>query len=395
MITFTSEQLNYFKFSTVVLDEFAVALRQVFVYMWDNKVALTHGFKKWDDSPLVRNMFLSNEGGKTKYVPTSRSFVEWDCTALFEATLYAQSFAVPGGKGGLATLDKLYVKPRRLPRGAFHHSVLSPSGISAETIALALDQLRLLRNSLCHQTSTQKIDKATFDHYILLAKDAFTALGQTSKKIDDVGKLGEKDFPTDRVQQLEEELRREKFKQMEDNQDQIETEVKYVGSDVKDIKRVVTDEKTKVEEVGSDVKDVKAATTAVKTIVEVVGSDVRDVKMALIDVKTKVKEVGSDVKTAVTDVKTKVEEVGSDVQTAATDVTTKVEEVWSDVKTAVTDVKTKVEDVGSDVKTAVEEVRSVKADVDDIKQAIQTRVSKGKPSNVCYNTRDYSYVMYV
>ena len=172
MATFALEQLNFFKFSSVVLDEFPLVLRHVFVHLWDNQVAPTPGFQKWDDSPVVRNMFLSKEGGRTKYVPTSKSFYEWDCTALFEATLYAQSFAMPDKSGVLTTLDKLYVKPRRLPSGTFHPVISSPSGNQTETFALSLDQLRLLRNTLFHQTSTQKIDKKTFDHYIQLAKDA-------------------------------------------------------------------------------------------------------------------------------------------------------------------------------------------------------------------------------
>ena len=159
MATFSLEQLNFFKFSSVVLDEFPLVLRHVFVKMWDNQVAPTPGYQKWDDSPLVRKMFLNKEGGKTKYVPTSKSYDEWDCTALFEATLYAQSFAMPDGSGRPATLDKLYVKPRRLPTGTFHPVISSPSGNQTETFALSLDQLRLLRNTLCHQTSTQKIDK--------------------------------------------------------------------------------------------------------------------------------------------------------------------------------------------------------------------------------------------
>ena len=238
MATFSLEQLNFFKFSSVVLDEFPITLRSVFVHMWDNQVAPTPGFQKWDDSPLVRNMFLSKEGGKTKYVPTSKSYHEWDCTALFEATLYAQSFAMPDGSGLLATLDKLYVKPRRLPSGTFHPVILSPSGNQAETFALALNQLRLLRNTLCHQTSTQKIDKTTFDHYTQLAKDAFAALGQDTTRIDEIGKLDEEDFPTSKLQKLEEELRRErgaaiKFKQISDHLVQIESQIKTVGSDVK------------------------------------------------------------------------------------------------------------------------------------------------------------------
>ena len=349
MATFSLEQLNFFKFSSVVLDEFPIALRQVFVHMWDNQVAPTPGFQKWDDSPLVRNMFLSKEGGRTKYVPTGKSFYEWDCTALFEATLYAQSFAIPDRSGGLSTLNKLYVKPRHLPSGTFHAVLLIP-GNEAETFALALDQLRLLRNALCHQTSTQKIDKTTFDYYIKLAREAFVALKQDTTRIDEIGKLGEEDFPTARLQKLEEDLKKEKdidvkFKQINDHLNQIECQIKTVRSDVK----TVTDVQTKVEEVGSDVKT------------------------AVTDVQAKVEEVRSDVKTAVTDVQTKVEEVRSDVQTAVTDVQTKVEEV----KTAAAEVETKLENVESEVKIATSELAKVKANVDDVKQAVQSGIKKG------------------
>ena len=252
-VTFSQEQLNFFKFSSVVIDEFPIALRHAFVHMWDNQVAPTPGFQKWDDSPLVRNMFLSKEGGKTKYVPTDKSYHEWDCTALFEATLYAQSFAVPDGSGWFSTLDKVYVKPRRLPSGTFHPVISSPCGNQAETFALALDQLRLLRNTLCHQTSTQKIDRTTFDHYIQLGKDAFAALGQDTTRIDKIGKLEEEDFPTARLQKLKEELKREKdvdnkFRQMSDHLNQIHSQIKIVESDMK------THVQKKVEEVRSDVK---------------------------------------------------------------------------------------------------------------------------------------------
>ena len=386
MATFSLEQLNFFKFSSVVLDEFPIALRQVFVHMWDNQVAPTPGFQKWDDSPLVRNMFLSKEGGKTKYVPTDKSYHEWDCTALFEATLYAQSFAIPDGSGGLSTLNKLYVKPRHLLSGTFHPVLLIP-GNEAETFALALDQLRLLRNALCHQTSTQKIDKTTFDYYIKLAREALAALKQDTTRIDEIGKLEEEDFPTARVQKLEAELKKEKdvdikFNQINDHLNQIESQIDTVRSDVK---TSVTDVQTKVEEVRSDVK---TAVTDVQTKVEEVRSDVQT---AVTDVQTKVEEVRSDVKTAVTDVQTKVEEVRSDVKTAVTDVQTKVEEVRSDVQTAVTDVQTKVkevktaaaevetklENVESEVKIATSELAKIKANVDDVKQAVQSGITKG------------------
>ena len=402
MATFSLEQLNFFKFSSVVLDEFPFVLRHVFVNMWDNQVAPTPGFQKWDDSPLVRNMFFSKEGGKTKYVPTSKSYHEWDCTALFEATLYAQSFAMPDGSGRSATLDKLYVKPRRLPIGIFHPVISSPSGNQAETFALSLDQLRLLRNTLCHQTSTQKIDKKTFAHYVQLARDAFAALGQDTTRIDEIGKLDEDDFPTARLQKLEEDLKREKdaaikFKQISDHLVQIESQIKTVGSDVKtaatevqlkvekvasDVKTAVTDMQNKVEEVGSDV------TTAVTDVEKKVEEVASDMKTAVTDMQNKVEEVGSDVTTAVTDVEKKVEEVESDMITAARDVRTKVEEVRSDVEREVTAVKTQVENVGSDIMAKVEhvglELAKVKTNVDDVKQAVQAGITKGRSSNACF-----------
>ena len=387
MATFSLEQLNFFKFSSVVLDEFPITLRSVFVHMWDNQVAPTPGFQNWDDSPLVRNMFLSKEGGKTKYVPTSKSYHEWDCTALFEATLYAQSFAMPDGSGVFSTLDKLYVKPRRLPSGTFHPVILSPSGNQAETFALALNQLRLLRNTLCHQTSTQKIDKTTFDHYIQLAKDAFAALGQDTTRIDEIGKLDEEDFPTSRLQKLEEELRREKgaaikFKQISDHLVQIESQIKTVASD---IKTAATEVQLKVDEVASDVK---MRVNEVPNKLEEVRSDL---KTAVTDMQNKVEEVGSDVAitaVAVTNAEKKVEEVASDVITAARDVRTKVEEVRSDVQKEVTAVKTQVKNVGSDIMAKVEhvglELAKVKTNVDDVKQAVHAGITKGKSSKACF-----------
>ncbi len=275
-MTFSPEQLNFFKFTKVVLDEFPVALRDVFAFLWDNRVAAPPGVPKWDDSVTVLNTFLAKEGGVKKVPTLNKSYKEWDCTALFKATLFAQTFAMPDGTGGFSTLDKLYVRPRGLPAGTFHSSVLSPSGNQAETYALALDQLRLLRNTLCHQNRTQKIDKVTFDHYILLAKDAFTALGQKTTRIDEIGMLGEEDFPTARLQQVESELKKEKdaavkFKQIDDH-------LNKIGSQV-------TDVKTQVEDVGSDVKDVKTEVTDVKKQLEDFVSDVKEMKGELFDLK--------------------------------------------------------------------------------------------------------------
>ncbi|KAL9973160.1 hypothetical protein ACROYT_G019577 [Oculina patagonica] len=233
--------------------------------MWDTLVASPPGVPKWDDSVAVRNLFLTNEGGKTRYVPTNKSIEEWDCTALFEATIFAKTFAKP------STLHTLYVKPRGLSAGTFHHSVISPAGNQAETYALALDQLRLLRNMVCHQISTREINKATFDRYVQLAKDAFAALKQDTTGIDEIGRLAEKDFPTERQQELEAELKTEKdnaikYEQIEEHLTNIELQVESVRSDVKDVE-------TKVENVGTEImKGLQAGFAEIKQTVQVENS---------------------------------------------------------------------------------------------------------------------------
>ena len=204
---FTSEQLNYFKFASIVLNEFAIALRQTYKSMWDNIFGHRPGYQLWDNSTVVRKLFLAEEGGKTK-VPTHISYEEWDCTALFQATIYARSFAASDSKGHYKTLGELYVKHHKVPPGKFHPSVVSSSGNTAETFALAIDQLRLLRNSFCH-LDRSVIDKPTFDQYVQLAKEAFTALGIKTDPIDAIDGLTESDFPTKEIRKSEESLRHE------------------------------------------------------------------------------------------------------------------------------------------------------------------------------------------
>ena len=238
MTTFTSEQLNYCKFSVIVLDEFPRAVRGAFDYMW--KTLVSRGSSRappWDDSDDVRNLFRQNEGKSSK-VPTHKSYKEWDCTDLFQATLFAKSFAMPDGSGR-RTLSELYVKPCRLKSGTFHPFVRSPIGNDAQTFALALDQLRLLRNALFHQTDSRNIDKATFDRFVQLAKDACSAVGHDVSKINYIGSLGEDDFPTNRIRQLEEELQKEKgvairLQQLEEDMVKIKSEVRGIKSTMED-----------------------------------------------------------------------------------------------------------------------------------------------------------------
>ena len=226
---FRDEQLNFFKFSSLVLNEFPKALRQTFKTMWDNTYGGRPGFQLWDDSTAVRNLFATTEGGRTK-VPTHQSYNDWDCTNLFQATIFAKSFASPAGAGSYTTLSDLYVKPRAIPHGSFHACVLSPGGNNAETFALAIDQLRLLRNSLCHSTSSE-MDKLTFDQRVNYAKDAFQALGVSTAPIDAVGSLTESDFPTSEVRALE-------MRQRDETRAYINF-LKEVSSDINEVKALL------------------------------------------------------------------------------------------------------------------------------------------------------------
>ena len=221
---YQDEDLNYFKFSSLVLNEFPKALRQTLKTMWDNTYGHCPGFQLWDDSSTVRNLFSTTEGGRTK-VPVHQSYDEWDCTALFQATIYSRTFALHHG-----TLNDVYVKPRGLSHGHFHPSVVSTTGNNAETWALAIDQLRLLRNSVCHSTSSE-MTKVTFDQYLKHAKDAFQALGVSTAPIDAGGSLLESDFPIKEVRKLEQAIN-------EENKSYIKF-LEGVNSDIAELKKKV------------------------------------------------------------------------------------------------------------------------------------------------------------
>ncbi len=202
---FSKEQLNFHKFSTLVFEEFPKVLRKVFISMWDSKVAVKPGFIPWDDSTTVRSMLLRSEGGKT-VIPTSKSIEEWDCTALFKATIYAKTFSVPSRKG--STLNDLYLTKVKAASGPFHSSVQSPTGNQDETYALAIDQLRLLRNTLCHSSDVEII-KTDFDINVKLVINALTAVNVDTTFVDDIGQMSEDDFPTEKVQKLQDCLTKE------------------------------------------------------------------------------------------------------------------------------------------------------------------------------------------
>ena len=204
---FSKEKLNFLKFSSIVLDEFPKAVRHIFVTLWDSKIAVLPGYQVWDDSTAVRNMLLKSEGGKTG-IPINQSIDEWDCTALFQATIYAKTFGSSSGKGPTNTLNDFYLKKRKPAPGTFHPSVNSPTGNHDETCALAIDQIRLLRNTLCHSAKSE-IAKADFDKFVQLAKDPLTAAKVSTTFVNAIGGLTEDDFPTAKVNKLNKSFQKE------------------------------------------------------------------------------------------------------------------------------------------------------------------------------------------
>ena len=252
---FKNEQLNYFKFAFVVLHEFPKVLRQAFKTRWDTLKHL-HGFKPWDDSVTVRNLFLTTEGGSTK-VPTHLSYDDWDCTALFQATIFAKSFSMPDGRGHQRTLSYLFVRPHGLPPGGFHTSVISSTGNDAESFTLAIDQLRLLRNAFCHAPSSE-ISKATFDKYIKRTKDAFQAMSVSSSFVDTIGSLIEADFPIEKVRKLEDEIKKELRAECTFLKDQVENKLMGIRSDIAEANQERRDEAERtVAEIKEEIKQLK------------------------------------------------------------------------------------------------------------------------------------------
>ena len=283
---YRDEELNFFKFTSIVLNEFPKVLRQTFKTMWDTTHGHCPSFQLWDDSTAVRNMFAATEGGGSK-VPTHRQYSEWDCTALFQATIYARSFASHG-----QTLNDLYLKPHGVPHGSFHASVVSPTGNDAETFALSIDQLRLLRNWLCHSSSSE-MEKTTFDQYVQYAKDAFKALGASTALIDAVENLTESDFPTNEIRKLEKGVKEETRAYM--------AFLESVNSDIMEIRSLSAAIKEKVESDTATKNDVALLEQKIderERILEELSSDISEIKQKDKEFMDKLEEKISELRTA-------------------------------------------------------------------------------------------------
>ena len=201
---FSKEQVNYFKFAHIVVNEFPKALRHNFKYLWDTTYGRRPGYRFWDDSEEVRKMFLLEEGGTLK-VHSGLSYTEWDFSDLFRATIFCQSVKEDstGRKTSLSdSTDRLLVGENPFS------SILKSSTNPVESYTIAINQLRLLRKKLLSLPKAE-IDTKTFGSYIKLSKAAFDILNVATTSIRAISSYSDDDFPTERARKIKEDMRAE------------------------------------------------------------------------------------------------------------------------------------------------------------------------------------------
>ena len=335
--TYIDEELNYFKFASIVLKEFPNALRSIFEDMWNTRVAPSSTV--WDDSPPVRNKL---QGDVVAKLPMNEPFEKWDCTVLFQATLYARTFALPDSTGKKKTLGEMYLKGRKPVPGPFHSAVRSSSGDANETIALAIDQLRILRNTLCH-TSSPQINKVTFDDYVKHAKDAFTALNFSTTSLERIGNMKESDFPTREVEQLNEEINRQS----------------KVIDEISGIKDGMSEMKDEVSEMKDEVSGMKDEMSGMKDGMKDEMCGMKDGMSGMKDEMSEMKDGMSGMKGELSGMKDEMKDGMKDAMSEMKDEMSGMKDGMSEIKDEMTGMKDGMSGIKDGMK---DEMRSIKGD---------------------------------
>lgn len=174
------------------------------------------GTQMCDDSETVMNMSLEKEGDEIGLAPTVTKcpIASSIISALSKVTHFAETLAMP--EIGV----ECDPRPRILEGLTMQDRILNERDLSA-VVGLVV-YLRLLCVLFLHQSSTQNIDKDTFNGHMHLSKDAFITLGlaMDTTRIDEIEKLFEGDFPPPMIHELKEKLKRGKgdtvkFKQID------------------------------------------------------------------------------------------------------------------------------------------------------------------------------------
>ena len=167
---YSEEQLNYFRVCHIATDILPPALGLLFKQEWDNRYKATYG--EWKDTPQNGLDFKNGESpaNQRKNARLLATMVngdraQWDCTMLFYAILFSDSF---------------------------HR--LSP------LIRTNVDDLRKFRNEdFAHMTEGQ-LSNLDFSITVAKVETAFRALGLSTADIQNVSK--QKSFPTNELQNL-------------------------------------------------------------------------------------------------------------------------------------------------------------------------------------------------
>lgn len=189
------------------------------------------GTQMCDDSETVMNMSLEKEGDEIGLAPTVTKcrIASSIISALYKVARFVETLAMP--EIGV----ECDLRPRILAGSTMQDRILNERDLSA--VVSFVVYLRLLFVLCLNQSSTQNIDKDTFNGHMHLSKDAFITLGLDTTRIDEIETLFEEDFPPAMIHELKEKLKRgkgaaAKFKQI----DKIELELAILEKKLTDVK---------------------------------------------------------------------------------------------------------------------------------------------------------------
>ena len=175
-MSYSQEQLNYFRLCCIAFDLVPVGLRQIFKNEWNFLYKATL-IGEWKDTTQNGHDFYNKES-KASQKKNSRCLatiqngntVQWDCTCLFFAILYSDSIG----------------------------TTLSP------VVRKEVDDIRQVRNEIAHITEA-KLTDADFQTSVDRVLNAFTSLGLAITEIQEI--KNQKTFPTKEVEKIRKQVR--------------------------------------------------------------------------------------------------------------------------------------------------------------------------------------------
>ncbi|XP_068688416.1 uncharacterized protein [Montipora foliosa] len=190
---YTDDQLNYFRICIISTDVITDGLRTIFKQEWDNRYKATLG--EWKDEPRNGLDFKNQESPRNQTrnprllaTMVNGNRAEWDCTMLFYAILYSDCIG---------------------------------RGLNA-VVRSNVDDLRNFRNQNFAHLPQGHVKESEFQTAVGKVVVAFQALGLSDLKIQET--RNQKNFPTDELRQVLQEVNHLKDQLKEKQQELRETE---------------------------------------------------------------------------------------------------------------------------------------------------------------------------